>query len=367
MMPVPRPPVLLDPVFDSDDEFWSRVARNGPFPSLQRRVMQSAVESAAITGEWVTPAMEAESRAGGARSIEVTASYRSYWFQGGKPLRPDAAAVAMHEPFLAAARRLVGSDDAIVRPDEIYVNAQVPQPLRFGSCHVDIPRFRGMGRREYPVWLLTTMRRSGLFDQWRVPVATAVCWFYDGPGGTYTYWPDGPDAPPRQTAQPFSNTAVVGENDTMFHRGDGAGPPDAVAPSGITLDCVLAPPAGAHDPRDGEWVIRDGGRVVASYPGAAIRTALSWSAEVYVDADARRIADEHLDDLTLPTVVHAFVADLAARGVRIEPAPDPLHDIGFIAALARTYRVVPAQFPTPDETAAIRAREAEIARAGARW
>jgi hypothetical protein len=361
-MPAPRPPLLRDRVFDSEDEFWSRVARNGPFPSLQRRVMQSAVESAAITGEWVTPEMEAESRAGGARSIDVTASYRSYWFQGGKPLRPDAASLAMHEPFLDAARRLIGSADAVVRPDEIYVNAQVPQPVRPGSCHVDIPRFRGMGRRDYPVWLLTTMRRSGLFDRWRVPVATAVCWFYDGPGGTYTYWPDGPDAPPRQTTHPFSNMAVVGENDTMFHRGDGAGPPDAVAPSGITLDCVLAPPLGMHDPRDGDWVIRDGDRTVASYPGTAIRTALSWSAEVFPDAESRRVADEHLDDLDLATVIDSFVADLAARGIAVQPATDPLRDIGFIATLARTYRVVPSQFPTTEETEAVRRREGEVVR-----
>jgi hypothetical protein len=224
--------------------------------------------------------------------------------------------------------------------------------VRVGSCHVDIPKFRGMGRREYPVWLLTTMRRSGLFDRWRIPVATAVCWFYEGPGGTYAYWPDGPDGAPRQTAHPFANTAVVGENDTMFHRGDAAGAPDSVAPVGVTLDSELAPRDHAT-----RWVIRDDDRDLAEYAAPEVRFALSWSAEVYVDDDARRVADEHLDDLALDTVLDSFWADLGTRGMAVAPSPDPLHDIGFIAALARAYRVVPTVFPTGAETDAVRERE----------
>ncbi|HEV8298260.1 MAG TPA: hypothetical protein VGQ20_13210, partial [Acidimicrobiales bacterium] len=341
-----------EPVFDDPDAFWSLVATNGPFPSLQRRVMQSAVESAAITGEWVTPDMEAESRAGGAKTISVTASFRSYWMQAGRPLRDDAAWLARHEPFVASAKRLL--DATVVRPDEIYVNAQVPQSVHPGSCHVDIPKFRGMGRRDFPVWLLTTMRRSGLFDHWHIPVATAVCWFYDGPGGTYAYWPDGPDAPPRQTAHPFTNTAVVGENDTMFHRGDAAGSPGAEAPAGLTLDSELARIDGST------WAVCDHGRELARYGAAEVRFALSWSAEVYADDTAVRIADEHLDNLDIDTVLDAFFADLDARGTPVDRTDDPLHDVGFIAALARAYRVVPSQFPTDAETDAVRRREALI-------
>src|SRR5690606_36260341 len=100
VMPRPRPPIVLDEVLDEPGRFWSLVASNGPFPSLQRKVMQSAVESAAITGEWATPEMEAESRAGGARSIEVSPSFRSHWLQGGRALRDGVEWLAVHEPFL---------------------------------------------------------------------------------------------------------------------------------------------------------------------------------------------------------------------------------------------------------------------------
>jgi len=354
----PRPPRLLDPVFDDPHEFLALVYRNGPFPSLQQRVMTNAVESAAITGEWVTDAMIARASAGAERSVAISASYRSYWARAGAPLRADAAWLLTHRRFLDAVRALFPESDPLVRPDEIYVNVQVPQQIRPGSAHVDIPKFRGIGRREFPVWLLTTMRRSALFEPWRVPVATAVCWFYDGPGGTYTYWPDGPDAPPRQTTHPFTNTAVVGENDTMFHRGDAIGPPDAAAPGGLTLDCVCEP---LDTTAPARWRIRDADRVVAEYDAAQMRIALSWSAEVYVDDHARQVADEHRDDLTIEAVVDTFVHDLRARGQHVDHPVDPLHDVHFIARLARTYRVVPTLFPTAAETHAVACTPSTVA------
>ncbi|MEO5842258.1 MAG: hypothetical protein ABIQ73_22215 [Acidimicrobiales bacterium] len=352
----PRRPLDLTPVFDDPDDFARLVRTNGPFPSLQQRVMQSAVESAAITSEWITDEMIAETRAGGTKSVAVSASYRSFWARLGKPLRDDAAWLLDYDRFFAAARRLYSDDGIVVRPDEIYVNVQVPQRTRFGSAHVDIPKFRGMERREFPVWLLTTMRRSELFEHWRVPVATAVCWFYDGPGGTYTYWPEGPHAAPSQTVHPFSNTAVVGENDTMFHRGDGFASTGEQAPDGLTLDCVCEPVG--DDART--WQIREGDRVLATYDAARVRIALSWSAEVYVDEAARRVADQHSDDLDLDTVVDTFVVDLQARGQAVERPDDPLHDIDFVARLARTYRVMPTDYPTVEETEAVARVEAAI-------
>jgi hypothetical protein len=182
-----------------------------------------------------------------------------------------------------------------------------------------------------------------------------VCWFYDGPGGTYTYWPGGPYETPCQTVHPFANSAVVGENDTMFHRGDGFAAPGEEAPGGLTLDCVCEP---LDDGR--AWQIREGDQVLARYDAARVRVALSWSAEVYVDDDARRTADDHLDDLDLDTVVDTFVADLRARGHAIDRPADPRHDIDFIAMLGRTYRVMPTRYPTADETEAVARVEAAI-------
>lgn len=351
---VPRAPIAIDTVFSPGDaeRFWRNVCDNGPFPALQQRqVMQSSVEMAAITGEPVTAEMLDDALAGRTRTLPISASFRAYWARAGAALRDDTAWLLAYERFVAAARQLFGPQ-ATVRPDEIYVNAQVPQTVRTGSSHVDIPKFRGMGRREYPVWLLTTMRRSQLFERWRIPVATVVAWFYDGPGGTYTYWPEGPLAPPRQTRHPFTNTAVVGENDTMFHRGDSVGPAGAVAPRGLTTDCVLAPADAAGE----RWQIRDGARALGDYPRRDVRVVLSWSAEVCVDEYARRTVDEHLDDLDVSTVIDTVLRDLDDRGLHVHKSDDYLHDPRFIAQCARAYSIVPTVFPTREETLAISVR-----------
>jgi hypothetical protein len=155
---------------------------------------------------------------------------------------------------------------------------------------------------------------------------------------------------------PFSNTAVVGENDTMFHRGDGFASAGEQAPDGLTLDCVCEPVGDDA----ATWQIRDGDRVLARYDASRVRIALSWSAEVYVDEAARRVADEHSDDLDLDTVVDTFVADLQTRGHELERPDDALHDIDFIVRLARTYRVMPTEYPTAEETEAVARIEAAI-------
>ena len=62
-------------------------------------------------------------------------------------------------------------------------------------------------------------------DGQRIRIATAVAWFYEGEGGAFEYWPEGPGAAPARIDAPLDNRAVVGDNDVMFHRvatvGDG--------------------------------------------------------------------------------------------------------------------------------------------------
>ena len=83
-----------------------------------------------------------------------------------------------------------------------------PTPFPF-VAHLDVPAFRGFTRADYPIWLLKTMMTSGLFERWRTKIATAVSWFYEGPGGDFHYWPDGPDQPGAVESPPFVNVAVV--------------------------------------------------------------------------------------------------------------------------------------------------------------
>ena len=260
--------------------------------------------------------------------LDLNPVFRGYWVLG-EPTVEGVDWILDHPKLHAAARRL--HDAQIVRPNEIYAHLVCPEPRVATGAHVDIPNFRGMGRRDYPTWLLVNMRRSGLFDRWHVPVATAVMWFYDGPGGAYEYWADGPDRPAHRTASPYTNKAVVGENDTMFHQGQ---PPlrDDPKPR-LRLDSTLRSDDGS------QWAIVQGERETRRYARAEIRFALSWSAQVFVDEGAAREADDHVDDLDLETVVVTFLEDLAQRGVEVEPPEDPLHGEDWIATVAETYRI----------------------------
>jgi hypothetical protein len=343
---IPRRPIVLDPVFDDPGPIAALFDELAPYPMLQARgqVMSSHLEQAAITGAPITETM-LEGAYGDARaSLPLRPTFRGYWATAQDV--PDAVAPLFgHERFVSAAQRLHGA--SVVRPTEIYAHLIVPHREGALGSHVDLPSFRGIGRRDLPVWMLVTMRRSGLFERWRVPVATAVCWFYSGPGGSYTYWPDGPDAPPRTTQPPFDNTGIVGENDTMFHRGDPMGRGDVDTPADLALDSALGPAPG--DPA--RWQICNGERVIAAYAREDVRFALSWSADVFRDEAAERLALEHRDDLALGAVIDTFLADLEQRGVSCPRPADPLHDPAWIALLARTYRIVPRIDPLRQDAA----------------
>ena len=48
-----------------------------------------------------------------------------------------------------------------------------------------MPEFRGLNRKNVPQWLLVVMHHSGLFDAWRLPIATGIAYFgaAEGLGG----------------------------------------------------------------------------------------------------------------------------------------------------------------------------------------
>lgn len=334
--------MLLDPVFEDPAPVLDAFTQLGPYELLQGRaqVMTSALEQAAITGAEITDELIA-SVADPARSqgsLSLTPVFRGYWMLDGEPRVEGIEWLVNHPHLVEAARMLHGGDDRIVvRPNEIYAHLVCPDDRsRRATSHVDIPNFRGLGRRDHPTWLLTTMRRSGLFDRWHVPVAVAVIWFYRGGGGHYTYWPHGPDGPAVETDGGLWNRAVVGENDTMFHTGHPPEPAEPV-PTGLSTSSVLEP-----DPADADrWRIVDDGRELAVFTRRRIRFALSWSALVLADDEVRRRLDDHTDDLDLGTVVDVFRADLARKGIDVTAPDDPGHDPAWVATLGRAYRVVP--------------------------
>ena len=248
----------------------------------------------------------------------------------GEALVHGAERILANPHFAAAARRIAGPD-AVVRPSTVYVNVMGPTPFPFAP-HLDVPAFRGFTRDDYPLWLLKTMKTSGLFERWRTKIVTAVSWFYAGPGGDFHYWPDGPDAPGAVERPPFTNVAVVADNEDTFHGVAPLGPPGTRMPTNLDRDSRLVR-------GDGGWDVTDAaGALLAQIPDAEARITTSWKADVYPTADDARRADAGDDALDLTTVVDTFLADLETRGVAATTPSDPTRDPDWVSVLGTTYR-----------------------------
>lgn len=325
-MRLPRRPVFVESPFDDPATVSRLVERHAPYWPVQR-YFASAEEQRALS--------DSADRPGAAPgTLVVGPVFRGNWAYD-RPLVDGVAPLLDHAPLVDAARRMF--DASIVRPQSLYVNLTLPMPCGDGG-HTDVPAFRGVDRTTAPVWLLVTMGRSGLFERWQLRIATAVAWFYEGEGGALTYWPDGPDAPPASLPA-RTNTALVGDNDVMFHRVEAVGGPDDDMVRGLTLDSELA--FASHL----GWEVRDGDRVLGRWPGSQVRVSLSWKALVFRDRDEARAFDEHTDDLAVAAALDRLAGDLAARGVDVPASTDPLRDPAFVAAASRAYHASPTVYP----------------------
>lgn len=314
MSPLPRPPIAIDRVFDDPGIVRSLVERHAPYWPVQRYFANSA-EYAALSGK--------EAAAG----MIVAPVFRGDWAYD-RPLVEGVEPVLAHERFAAAAARLF--DDArVVRPQILYVNLTWQLPFAQGGGHTDVPAFRGIDRTRYPITFLTIMGLSGLFEDVRVRIATAVAWFYAGADGGFEYWPDGPDRASRVHEGAISNTAIVGDNDFMWHRVRPVGRVEDGMTT-LTLDSQLVR-------RADRWAIVDAGRTLAELDFTDLRISLSWKATVFADADDARRYDEHSDDIDLAEVLRRFSRDLDRRGVAHAIPAEPVRDPGFIRLLQETY------------------------------
>ncbi len=329
-------PVRIDRCFDDPDAMRALIARHAPYWPVMRYFANPAEEAAQNGGKSVTAGRDS---AKAAKPMRVMPVFRGDWAYD-QPLVEGAEQVLHHARLIAAAKQVFADlgDDTVVVPQIVYINLTTPMPGQ-PAGHVDIPAFRGIDRTEYPTWLLQMMGQSHLFEDVRIRIATCVAWLYRGENGAFSYWPDGPEQPPLVHDE-LDNTAIVGDNDFMFHRVERVGRDDEDFVRGMTLDSLLHP-ADDTDPI-GDWVVTDADNELARLPFDKVRVSISWKAKVFADDESRRIADEHLADITLDAVVARFRADLAGRGVDCPVPADPTRDVDFIATLADAYRIIPA-------------------------
>lgn len=254
---------------------------------------------------------------------------------GGERTQPffrglfEDEALLFNPPWIEAAKQ--SFDAGIVRPFKVL--AQLNAPMTGTGVHVDLPLFRGFGAPDYPVWLLMNMSYSALFNDWMVPVASGLAWFWQGEGGAFACWPDGIDAPPMVERPPMWNCGVVSDNEFMFHGVSPIGPArDRAAIQGTLRASDLL-----HHAAGGFWEIRDGGRVAHRLAPEQVRISLLWKAHVFRDERHLASFEDGAMDLTLDQVVEIYLEDLAARGIAATRPADPLGDAEWKRLLEATY------------------------------
>jgi hypothetical protein len=274
-------------------------------------------------------------RTGEAKSMLAarTNYFRETYAYGDELAAPGIARFFRHDRLLESARQLHGR--GVIVPAIAYANILAPgQEL---AVHTDVPEFRGANRKVVPQWLLVVMHHSGLFDSWRMPIATAICYFGFAEGGELAYYPDGPAAP-AATYPPRHNTGVVLDTDSVFHGVDRVAGDDAPLQR-------LRPGMRLHHEGDRRWVVCRGDEVIASYRTDDLRYSVSWKAYCFADEAARRAWDTHTDDLTLDTILGLLTDELVRREV-LADADHGLADAELGRLLIETFVRFPAPAPS---------------------
>ncbi len=234
--------------------------------------------------------------------VARTNYFRETYAYGDEVFAPGIELLVRNERLIDAAQRIF--DRPIVEPAIVYANILLPgQEL---AVHTDVPEFRGLNRKLHPEWLIVVAHHSGLFDRYRMPIATSVSWYQDTQGGEFAFYPDGPDGPARAYDVDF-NTALVMDTDSVFHGVDRVAELDVPMPMFLPRMRLCAEGGGY-------WVVRDGEAVVARYRWDDMRFSISWKAYCFRDEAERESWKAGSDDLQIDTVIDALCADLREKG-----------------------------------------------------
>jgi hypothetical protein len=237
--------------------------------------------------------------------------FRETYAYGDEVFAPGIEVLVRNERLIEAAKQIF--DRPIVEPAIVYANILLPgQEL---AVHTDVPEFRGLNRKLHPEWLIVVAHHSGLFDRYRMPIATSVSWYQDTNGGEFAFYPEGAEGDPRAYDVHF-NTALVMDTDSVFHGVDRVAELDRAMPT-------FLPRMRLQSEGNGEWVVRDGDEIVARYRWDDMRFSISWKAYCFADQAERERWTTGSDDLQIDAVLDALCADLREKGrLRDERPPN---------------------------------------------
>lgn len=334
-------PRIVDDAFSPDqvERLLGLVREEGPWPTIMAHHFKTPEEMIASTSGIVPRGAKLS------WDDYVGPMFRGSLGTSGTCLYPQIEDLFLNPKFLTLVRDYWKARYA--RPELMQFSISAPMVVG-DTGHFDANDFRGVDYSNTPVWLLNTMARSGLFGRWIAKKAQVIAWFYRGSvGGGFTYWPDGPAAPPKRLHAPMWNRAVVVQAEHMFHKGDDAGPVELRGGQGVRYQSLC----GVDPDVEQGWRITTDGTIVDRLPEAEMRFMFHWSAEVFLDKEDLGRTLEHKDDLSHQMVFDILLRDLRGRGIAVKEPSDPLRDRDFIVLLTQTYRLDVPRVSAEDEIA----------------
>ena len=257
-----------------------------------------------------------------------TSYFREEYAYGDDLVAPGIDSFMANEQLREAAKAVFGMP--LVIPFVAYGNLLVPgQEL---GLHTDVPAFRGADRNVLPLWLLVAMRHSGLFERWRIPIATAVSFVGESPGGEFACYPQGADGPVTEL-RPEPGTVVILDADTVFHGVDRVGGDDSGVRSATTGKLRLTLGAGRT------WQLSTGGPGDPPshfrYGSDELRFSVSWKSYCFSDEEDLDRWRSHSDDLAIHTVRKTFEDELTRLGTAVRELSDTELAVAVIDTFVR--------------------------------
>lgn len=333
------PPRVVEDVYTDDqhDRLLRVVQEHGPWPTITAHHFDTVEELVATSTGVVPEGLDLT------LDDVATAHFRGFYAENSVCYYPEIFDCFYNPRFVEWVKAYWGAEYA--KPQMMLFN--LCGPHRSGlNPHLDAVSFRGMLFENTPTWLLNTMGKSGLFEDYRLKKAQVITWWYRGERGTFTYWPDGPAGPPKVLEHPLWGKGVVVENERMFHRGDPVGRPDQREVPGLRHRSMIE-----YVASDDSWAVTTDGEVIRTYAPEDMRLLVHWSAEVYADFAELKAVMDHSDDLTVERVIDRLITDMRERGTPVAEPSDPLHDADFVRAVIATYSVAPTTDWLTAETA----------------
>ena len=323
MRPV-APPIQIDNVYTPAQHamLMDMIRNHGPWPMVTKGRFQNVEQIAASTTGRIQPNMSMDHF--------IVAQFRGWVASHGTSYHTELDDIFFDPRLRAHARAYWGAE--LARPTFMYFSLSGPFEAT-DPGHIDGVTFRGIRKENAPLWILSLMGKSGLFDKWMVKMTQVVAWWCKCPTGGFTYWPDGIAGQPQRVTAPMWNKGLICQNERMYHRPESNGPPERRIYEGLTFDTELG-----VDPDDRDrWLMKTGDTVNAVLHTDDLRLMLHWNAEVYHDLDDLKLHSDHRDDLTHDMVAETFMADLRRRGISFDPPSDPYNDMAFIGVLNDAY------------------------------